>query len=111
MRTSFNGVPVHEVAHKVACGEYALLVAHFPDGVAYAIVSMRGEIACVEAVEGRGGTTLTSMIVEAARRAGLRCEAWVFNKARARLAARAGMFLTGEARVSASGKTQLQVQT
>jgi hypothetical protein len=111
MRESLNGEPVHTVATKVISGEWALLRADSPDGTAYAILSKTGDSVCVEAVQGNGGTRLTRALVDAATHAGLRCEAWVFNKARARLSARAGMFLTGASRVSGSGREQLQVST
>lgn len=111
MRISFDGAPVHEIARRVTAEELALLCAEFPEGTAYAIVSMSDGTACIEAVEGTSGTVLTRMIVDHARKHGIPCEAWVFNKARARLAARAGMFLTGAERKSYSGHQQLQVHT
>jgi len=111
MRLSFNGEPVHEVARRVATGTWSLVRCESPDGVAYAILSLEGDCVCIEAVQGAGGTLLAAMIVERAKRHGLQVVAWVFNRARARLAARAGLFMTGVRRMSGSGAEQLQVST
>lgn len=105
---SINGVPVHEVAEQVNAGKFGV----FSMDSAHAIVSFNGvDCVCIEAVEGAGGTDLTKVLVAAATAAGFRCEAWVLNEARARLAARAGMRLTGRRRVGANNVEQLQVST
>lgn len=111
MRISFDGMPVHEVACRVTADELAVLCAEFPEGMAYAILSMRDGSACIEALEGVNGTAFTRMIVDHARENGIPCEAWVLSQSRARLAARAGMTLTGATRDSYSGRQQLQVKS
>jgi len=111
MSVAFNGETVRDVASRVDSGDLAIVRSDSPDGTAYAIVSQSGDLATVEAVEGPGGTLLTALIVQAARRAGLRCEAWVLSESRARLAARAGLMPTGARRISGSGREQLQVMT
>jgi hypothetical protein len=112
MRISFDGMPDTQIADRVQAGDYALLRYDSIRGRAHAIVSMYPDGgACVEAVEGPGGTQLLCEIVERARIAGIACDAWVFNIARAKLAERAGMQLTGATRDSYSGQQQLQVKT
>lgn len=111
MRVSFDGAPVHEIARRITAEQLGLVCAEFPEGTAYAILSMSADTVCIEAIEGTHGTILARMIVDHARIHGLPCEAWVFNHARARLAARAGMVLTGAERTSFSGRQQLQVHT
>lgn len=111
MQVSFDGAPAQEIAARVTAGELALLCAEFQTGIAYAIVSMDENTACLEAVEGNGGAVLARMIVDLARKNDIACEAWVLCKARARLAARAKMYLTGNERESYSGRKQMQVHT
>lgn len=106
MRVSMNGVFVADVRDAVRSGEMAL-VSH---GAAFALLTQKGDSVCIEAVEGDGGTELTKILVSGAAAAGLSCEAWVFNAARARLAARAGMKPTGLTRTGANGISQLQVR-
>lgn len=107
MKISMNGESPAAVQGMVAAGHLALLSC---DGC-YALVSESPGVACIEAVEGAGGTQLAARVVNAARAAGMQCEAWVFNKARARLAERAGMRLTGETRIGANGRQQMRVRT
>jgi hypothetical protein len=111
MRVSFNGESYVEVENRVAAGDYAILRGDCERGTSFAIVESDGKTATLHAVEGPGGTELTRQIVAAARRADVACDAWVFCKSRARLAARAGMMPTGARRVSCSGREQLQVST
>lgn len=107
MRISTNGESFPDLCDRVLNGEFGLYRA----GCAHALVSFKNKRLCIEAVEGKGGTELTSALVAAAKCAGWECEAWVFNRARARLAGRAGMKLTGVVRVGANGIEQLQVST
>lgn len=111
MRISFNDEPVHVVARRINDGELALVRGITEHGVAHAIISQTDDCVCIEAVEGPGGTLLTAALVAEATRNGYHCEAWVLNKGRARLARRAGMYETGETRISGSGRPQLQVAT
>lgn len=105
MRVSLNGVSVDYVRDAIRSGEMAL-VSH---GVAFAVLSRKDNMICIEAVEGDGGTELARLLVSGAVAAGLQCQAWVFNKARVRLAQRAGMRPTNVARIAHNGRTQLQV--
>lgn len=107
MALSFNGVPVSVVREGVRNGTYGL----FKKGSAYAIVSVNGNVVCIEAVEGDGGTLLAREIVEASKRGGFVCVAWVFNLARAKLAEKAGMKLTNEFRVGSNRRVQFKVST
>jgi len=105
---SLNGEPPEVVGEAVTSGKFGI----FSMDSAYAIVSFNGsDCVCIESVEGAGGTDLTRVLVASAVAAGFRCEAWVLNEARARLAARAGMKLTGRRRVGANNVEQLQVST
>jgi len=107
MALSFNGVSINEVKKRVENGTYGL----FEMDSAYAIVSVTGNVVCIEAVEGNGGTLLAKEIVEASRRGGFVCVAWVFNLARAKLAEKAGMKLTNEFRVGSNRRVQFKVST
>ncbi len=111
MRISFDGMPSREVARRVEMAELAILCAEFPEGTAYAIMSMNDGGACIEALEGACGTVFTRMIVDHARAQGIPCEAWVLSESRVRLAKRAGLFPTGAERKSYSGRPQLQVKS
>lgn len=105
LSVSLNGVSADYVRQRMLAGEYLSM----RQGSSVAVVSFSGASLVIEAVEGAGGTRLAREIVDSARAAGVKCRSWVLCRARARLAARAGMHLTGNVRVSSSGKLQYEV--
>lgn len=109
MRISFNGESFAKVAARVAGDDLAIIRAEGDKIDAYAIVGQTGNVACIEAIEGRGGTRLMACIGLHAARNGLECEAWAMSQSRVKLAGQAGFVPTGETRMSPSGILQYRV--
>lgn len=110
MRISFNGEPFADVAARVE-GEGLAIIRAEGDGIdAYAIIGQTGNVACIEAIEGNGGTRLLACIGLHAARHGLECEAWAMSPSRVKLARRAGFLPTGETRITPSGVLQHRVK-